>query len=558
MHPVMKSLFKPIIAVYILFQLTLTSFSQECYWSSQAGGENSDYGISLVTDLSGNSYLGGEYFSYSFITNTETFSRYGKNDLFLIKYDPMGNEIWAMSFGGINEVYDELFGSMVIDTLNSRLLITGSFVDHLILPDTTISGIGMNFFLLVMDLDKHVLWARTAEGIGTEYSWGITYDEMGNIYISGSNNWDATFGQTTIPKGGFLAKYTKNGDLVWAKNKFRSAPTTYTFTEATPWNICFVNEKLIVYGDAIRQTIVIDTITLSLPAGFPGATAAFLASFSTEGDVEWVKAVGSPYGSAGVQISCDLIGNIYMTGTMWGSSGIFGDDTLQSIHGDCFIAKYNSTGDYQWARGIEPTGFARGVGVSSDRENNIYFTGTFMGYGHFGPYVLFSDATSMDLMNMFITKYSEEGECIGAKQYTRGSSIVSIVNDGDILHGGNFLNTLEIGPQPLLSRGKRDVFIAKCSPITGIIQPKPELSNTLLIYANPNTGQCRVTIPEEFNHEKTLILEIYDQTGRLIQKTSLNITGESIELDIRAQAKGMYNAILGNGKKYYSGKIMFE
>jgi len=80
----------------------------------------------------------------------------------------------------------------------------------------------------------------------------------------------------------------------------------------------------------------------------------------------------------------------------------------------------------------------------------------------------------------------------------------------------------------------------------------------LLIYANPNTGHCRVTIPEDFNHEKTLILEIYDQTGRMIQKAQLSIIGESIEVDISAQAKGMYNAILSNGKKYYSGKIIFE
>jgi len=554
----MRTIIKPVFVVVILIHSMDTSFSQDCYWSSQAGGSLTEGVTSIVIDPYGNSYIGGKYTSNPFITNGNAFYCYGENDLFLIKYDPMGNEIWAIAFGGHNESIWESFGSMVMDTLNSRLLITGSFYNTLSLPDTVLTGSGLTVFIIVMDLEKNVLWARAAGGIGSDYGYGIAYDEFGNIYISGSNETEAIFDYDTIPNGGFLAKYTKNGDLVWAKNKFRSAPTTSTFTEATPWNLSFVNEKLIVYGDAIRQTIIIDTITLNLPSGFPGATAAFLASFSTEGDIEWIRAVGSPYGSVGVQTSSDHAGNIFLTGTMWGSSGIFGDDTLHSIHGDCFIAKYSSNGTYQWAHGIEPTGFARGVGVSSDRENNIYFTGTFMGYGHFGPYVVFSDATSMDLMNKFIAKYSEEGECIGVRHYSAGSIKVNTDNEGNVFQGGTFFNTFDIGPQPLTSRGKSDVFIAKCSPITGIIQPKPELSNTLLIYANPNTGQCRVTIPDEFNHEKTLILEIYDQAGRLIQQAQLNITGDSIELDISAQAKGMYIAVLSNGKKSYQGKIVFE
>ena len=102
------------------------------------------------------------------------------------------------------------------------------------------------------------------------------------------------------------------------------------------------------------------------------------------------------------------------------------------------------------------------------------------------------------------------------------------------------------------------MFAAKCSPITWVQQPLDSPTNTLLIYANPNTGQCRITIPEEFLHEKELSLEIYDQTGRLIQQARMRIVGNSIELDIRAQAKGIYLAVLSNGKKSYQGKIVFE
>ncbi|MFH1936602.1 MAG: T9SS type A sorting domain-containing protein, partial [Bacteroidota bacterium] len=345
------------------------------------------------------------------------------------------------------------------------------------------------------------------------------------------------------------------GNLLWAKKKFNYISPSSSNTEVVPSNLCFANQKLYISGNVLKETIVIDTISVTLPIGH---NAVFLASFSLDGYVEWLRVAGYPEGGEGSNISCDRIGNIYLTGTMWGSSGIFGDDTLHSNYGDCFLAKYSSNGIYQWARGIQPSGFARGHAVSVDRENNVYFTGTFMGEAHFGPFLLVSDATSIDMMDMFLAKYNIDGECIGVRQYSEGSSIVTVGYSGNILQGGAFYNTLDIGPQPLISRGESDVFIAACSPITGIIQPKPESSNTLLIYANPNTGQCRITIPDEFQHEKELSLEIYDQTGRLIQKVRIKIIGDSIELDIRAQAKGMYNAILSNGKKYYSGKIIFE
>jgi len=551
----MKTLFKKIVVVFILFQFTLTSFSQECNWSSQAGGLKDEYAISLVTDLNGNSYLGGIYYSETFTTNTGAFFCYGVNDLFLIKYDPMGNEIWSMRFGGPNETVDESFGSMVLDTLHSRLLITGSFYQKLTLPDTVLTGNGLTIFLIVMDLDKNVLWARAAGGNGEDKGFGIAYDDLGNIYISGSNQDDAVFQLDTIPRGGFLAKYSQEGNLVWVKNKFRYISLSYIPCEAAPFNLCFANQKLYVNGDVVKATIVIDTISVTLPVGH---NAVFLSSFSLEGNIEWLRVAGYPHGSEGANISSDNIGNIYLAGTMWSSYGIFGDDTLHSNYGDCFLVKYSSNGIYQWARGIQPSGFAGGNAVSVDRENHVYYTGRFIGEAHFGSYLLISNATSMDTMDMFLAKYNEEGECIGARQYSKGSATVTTDHLGNVLQGGAFYKTLNISPQPLISGGVFDVFIAKCSPITGIVQPKPESSNTLLIYANPNTGQCRVTIPEEFNHEKTLILEIYDQTGRLIQKAQLSIIGDSIELDISAQAKGMYNTILSNGKKYYSGKIVFE
>ena len=54
------------------------------------------------------------------------------------------------------------------------------------------------------------------------------------------------------------------------------------------------------------------------------------------------------------------------------------------------------------------------------------------------------------------------------------------------------------------------------------------------------------------------MLSIFDNTGKLIQQNKLNINDGTIKLSLEAEAKGIYNVSLSNGKRSYSGKIVFE
>ncbi len=60
------------------------------------------------------------------------------------------------------------------------------------------------------------------------------------------------------------------------------------------------------------------------------------------------------------------------------------------------------------------------------------------------------------------------------------------------------------------------------------------------------------------SNESDLTLQIYDLKGKLVQQSKVEPSEGKISLNIEAQAKGMYTAILSNGKKSYSGKIVFE
>jgi hypothetical protein len=121
-----------------------------------------------------------------------------------------------------------------------------------------------------------------------------------------------------------------------------------------------------------------------------------------------------------------------------------------------------------------------------------------------------------------------------------------------------FSGTTTVGHKTIESYGSSDFIFAKCSAITGVEEQKSNWQNKLLIYANPTTGKCTVTIPEEFLNEKQLTLQVFDFQGKLIEKTVLALADGKIRLNLEARAKGMYQVVLDNGRKSYTGKVVFE
>ncbi|MEI6900413.1 MAG: T9SS type A sorting domain-containing protein, partial [Bacteroidota bacterium] len=84
------------------------------------------------------------------------------------------------------------------------------------------------------------------------------------------------------------------------------------------------------------------------------------------------------------------------------------------------------------------------------------------------------------------------------------------------------------------------------------------VKDQLFIYANPTSGRCNITIPEEFIHEKTLNLTIYNSLGIKIQSIDLPAVEEEIQLNLSSHPAGIYHVVLNNGEKAYSGRIVID
>ena len=209
-----------------------------------------------------------------------------------------------------------------------------------------------------------------------------------------------------------------------------------------------------------------------------------------------------------------------------------------------------------WARQSFATGTKLYPGaIISNGDGQCYVNGTFDGSLNFGNQTL----TASHPYEGFLAKIDDNGQWLGSTNFGDAhTGQLALSNQGSVYLSGNFSNNLTLGSTSLTSQGSLDVFLAKHDAITGVIETTREINNELIIYANPSGGLCTVTVPDEFKHESSLTLNIYDVGGKIIQTIPVGFTEEKIHIDLQSEAKGIYTVSLSNGKKIYRGKIVFE
>ena len=224
---------KKLVIILWLFPIALQA--QNWQWANQIGTptpQGSVYGKVITDGL--NSYLIGE-FRGTLNLQTDTFNSLGFNDMFIIKYDSNGNELWAKGFGGNNSAdwtYEDANG--VYDPICNCIYIAGKFYGSMYLsPTITLNGNAYaHLFLAKIDLDGNFQWAKkidsTVSGytsIPENYAYIFTEPD-GDVVLAGRVNDTSYFDTFLVNPGGFLARYDNSGICKWAEHKF-SGPEEY-------------------------------------------------------------------------------------------------------------------------------------------------------------------------------------------------------------------------------------------------------------------------------------------------------------------------------------------
>lgn len=284
------------------------------------------------------------------------------DDIFLAKFDTMGNRIWATYFGG--GLYDR-FPSLTIDGFG-HIYISGYTNDSSLATPGTMSHIlGGDIYkaiLVKFDAEGNRLWA-SYYGIGTyQIGTGMTYpiatDRQGNVYMSGSTDSDSgiatpgaykeSFTLTTpILSDGYLVKADSNGNRLWA---------TYYGGNGYDWVYAVhtdAADNVYIGGMTTSDTGIatevsdIDTVHEVTEDYNHG----FLAKFSPSGERLWATYIGADANTYVVSITSDSWNNVYIYGFTESSIGIASPSCYQpEVDGyvSAFVIKYDSNGTKQW------------------------------------------------------------------------------------------------------------------------------------------------------------------------------------------------------------------
>ena len=307
-------------------------------WATYYGGNGSDIGHSIKTDVSNNILVTGETTSTNLSLQNPGGGAYfqnsleGYSDAFILKFSQSGIRQWATYYGGI---YGDIGNSITTDS-NSNILITGKTNSH-------------NF-------------PRQNPGGGAYFqNTNAGYDDA------------------------FILKFNSTGVRLWA----------------TFYGGDYYDQGNSITIDANNNMLIVGvTLSYNFPVFNPGGGAyfqgtytggwgddIFILKFNSNGVRQWATYYGGYGIDVGHSISSDSYNNILVTGVTHSSNlptyNPGGNAYYQDTNGtssscdplDLFILKFNSNGVRYWATYYGAFCFDRGYSITTDLNNNIFITG---------------------------------------------------------------------------------------------------------------------------------------------------------------------------------------
>ncbi len=317
-------------------------------WATYYGGNNEDFGINVITDVSENILIIGHTMSSNAIATSGSHQTiYGGNrDAFIVKFNANGIRQLATYYGGIGDDW----GNGISIDVNGNIIITGyTFSTNSIATigsHQTIFGGNYDAFIAKFNTNGIRQWATYYGGNNDDYGNGIATDTNGKIMITGATNsisGIATIGVHQTNNGGFadafMAKFDSNGVREWATYYGGSLNDRgYGITTDA-------NKNISITGFAESVNAIASTGAHQMVHS--GGYDFFIAKFDSNGIRQWATYLGGAGDDYGRGIITDVGGNIIITGHTTSSNGIATAGVHQTINGgfsDAFIAKFSPTG----------------------------------------------------------------------------------------------------------------------------------------------------------------------------------------------------------------------
>ena len=551
------------IVLIVILGNNQSLFSQNFQWATScAKGINDDYGV-ISSNAAGDVFLTGKWTYPRGIFGNDTLGA-GYLPVMLSKLNESGDFQWTKGIRIVGNTCSSTETFVSASKLSDNVFLYGNVCGNVYFDTMHIQSTSNFIFFAKYDNDGNLVnFLKPGDKDGCAIS-RATFDGQDNAFFLGYANDTVNFNEQRVFPGQFLSKFTPDGHCAMIKN-------INVYQGVVLQEFCHLTDGgFLLAGMTIQSSVIIETDTLTSSEIYGGDL--LLVKYDSAGKYLWSKLDGKTGAVKWIfGVTNDASGNFLVTGGQIGDTLIFGNHIIPNDgSGEMFIVKYDADGNALWVANSQSIyAWTEPRALFTAADGKTYVTGGINDvYGldtvQFGSQSLYLNGK----IAMFVACYDSNGSCLGVRyaESDRGSgpvfnftgTSVTADNNGNCIVAGQFQWNAYFDSYSLTSMGAKDIFIARCSQITGLEEFQKNEQNQLLIYANPNTGKCNITIPDEFKNENNLTLYIYDLKGKLVQQSKVEPSGGKISLNIEARAKGMYTAILSNGKKSYSGKIVFE
>jgi hypothetical protein len=432
---------------------------------------------------------------------------------------PPGTHVWSSAAGG---PATDLARSVALGAYG-ELLVTGSFYGTLDLGDESLRALGGYRVLAAAYSNAgELLWARTLPGTGNHHGHGIAGHPDGGYVLFGAFTGTIDLGGGPLDSAGksdaFLARFDGRGEHVWSTrfggvDQVRGlsvgvdghgrivAAGTFAGTASFDDEIldsrggedvfvalldsAGVVTRVVQIGDTEADELgglavhpsgaFVLAGTSTLPGSRDGAAApteiegdrspmrrAMVAAFHADGNVAWVRALGTGGDGSAAAVAIDATGNVAVAGSFAGALH-FGGAHLEAAGGtDAFVALYDVRGQELWARATGGDLDDTAAAVAIDPVRGVIVAGTFRGAVHdaSGAVTLASSGGE----DVFVRGYGMRGTPRWQASYGGiGDDRVAAITvdyEGNLTLTGGYEGHTSYGGETFVSRGGYDLFVA--------------------------------------------------------------------------------------------------
>jgi hypothetical protein len=322
-------------------------------------------------------------------------------------------------------------------------------------------------------------WSFSFGGTQFERAYGIEVDPTGNVYVCGAFDNTVDFdpdsiGTAIITEEGngdvYLAKYSNSGEHIWSHN-------IGSWGHDLGSDMAVDNQGNIYLTGYFRVDVDFDLGPDTAIVSALGTRDLFVVKYNTNGDYQWafnIAAGGNVERYPGIGL--DPLGNVLVTGEFGGTQDFDPGAGVATITSngdrDVFIAKYDNSGNFHWARAMGGIEFDWGRDIAADSQGDIYVTGAFRDVADMDGGPGTASLTSNGGWDGFLVKYSAAGNYIWSHGFGGGGSSsdesgmdLAIDSDDNVLLVGYYRGNPDMDPgagQALLPTGlETNGYLAK-------------------------------------------------------------------------------------------------